>query len=141
MDGAAPKLKTTPTGVLYIEATGTEIVDKGLGSATDSDVPLKDITGALRNVTNPWIGAVEVISTRLTESGKSSFVNVYTSGKRVNIVSVDPMSYAIYNIDGKLIKSAQNVVGMNSFEVNSSGLYIVKINSESGNKTFKVIAR
>jgi hypothetical protein len=141
MDGAAPKLKTTPTGVLYIEATGTEIVEKGLGSATDSDVPLKDITGALRNVTNPWIGAVEVISTRLNESDKSSFVNVYTSGKRVNIVSDEPMSYAIYNVDGKLIKSVHSVVGMNSFEVNSSGLYIVKMNSRFGSKTFKVIAR
>ena len=141
MDGAAPKLKTTSTGVLYIEATGTEIVEKGLGSATDSDVPLKDITGTVRDITNPWIGAVEVISTPVAETNSKSYVNVFTTGKRVNLVSVEPMSYAIYNVDGKLVKSAKNVVGMNSFEVTGSGLYIVKINSESGNKTFKVIAR
>ena len=106
-------------------------------------MPLTDIAGIVRNTSEPSMGAVEVASlpTRFAESSQSSFVNVFTSGKRVNILSVEPMSYAVYNIDGKLIKSENNVVGMNSYMVSQSGIYIVKVNSANSNKTFKVIAR
>ena len=139
MDGSDPMVIATSTGVKYVEAIGTEIVEKGIGSGTDSDVPTTDIGGATRSTTMPWLGAIEEISTRIRKNDNSSYLNVFASGRRINIISTEIMSYAIYSVDGKIVKSSNKVQGINSYEVSETGIYFIKVDSPSGTKNFKVL--
>lgn len=62
-------------------------------------------------------------------------LNVYASAGKLYVSAVSPENVVIYNVLGKQLYSNKLREGLNTFDVNTKGLLIVKV----GGKTFKVV--
>lgn len=72
---------------------------------------------------------------------KASAVKVFSNGKQINISNViSSTQVEIYNITGALVKSVKTDSNT-SFDVFASGLYIVKVKSDEGQKAVKVAVK
>ena len=121
-------LSTNADGVNYLNAIGTDVVGKGL---VDASVLANGVNGVARG-TSPDIGA----SQKDLGTSISSTVNVakiFAANGAIHINSSSLVDVEVYNISGKLVKTAK-AIQTASFEM-QRGVYLVK----SGSQIVKVV--
>ena len=128
MDGAYPELFTTATGVKFVKANGTSVLEKGLAALASE----YDIEGNLRGLL-PSVGAYEASAELVTAftPAEALKVSLYPNPVR-DLLQVDGAQLSIYNVAGQLVRSYEIINGQVDLSDLSSGLYIVNVKDAAG---------
>ncbi|WP_294178666.1 T9SS type A sorting domain-containing protein [uncultured Coprobacter sp.] len=66
-------------------------------------------------------------------------MRIFSRDHRIVVTAENPVRLDIYNVDGKLIHTGQNILGRSEVSV-PTGNYVVKVTGENGkNISFKVV--
>ncbi|MDP2159869.1 MAG: T9SS type A sorting domain-containing protein, partial [Flavobacterium sp.] len=69
-----------------------------------------------------------------------SNINYYVKDKTVYLNNIDTASdILVYSVTGSLVKSIKTTSSDVSFDINQTGLYILKLSNNEGQKTIKLI--
>jgi len=145
MDGDAPELFTTSTGVVYVKAKGSLVINGGLAAAATT----YDITGAERAAT-PSVGAYEAFEEEVTANidadVSSESVQFYPNpvvGGELNIdygqLDVKDARVSLYNLRGQLIHAQAGTPQVIDVADYPSGLYLLQISTTDGSFNYKIM--
>lgn len=145
--GGADRIVLITDGVTVLGSTK----HAGSDQVTDAKITTATYTGSgatiyIANAINAnSIFKIEVISTvTMAANDVKSGVkaNAYSSGNKVFLKDLDSKNTQIevYSANGILVKSLKASADT-SFEINSKGVYFVKLRSEAGEKSVKVLLR
>ena len=143
------------SGRTVLVTDGTTILGRtdhaGNNSTADAKILTATYTGgaATLYVANAFnqnsIFKIEVIdnATMAVDGVKSGMkANAFSNGNKIYVSNPDAkaLHILVYNANGSVVKSTKSASDIN-FEMNTKGLYIVNIKSESGEKSVKVLVK
>lgn len=134
--GTVPNVLVNNTGVNYLKASGTKILNQGI---IDEDVPSEDMNGVMRTST-PDLGAVQIDQlASILGSTATTKIELFVQDKTVRFMTDELLFVTLYSLTGKKVLTMQTSIGINSLGVANFGVYLVHLVGDSVNETHKVI--